>query len=284
MTNDINITVIIPLHVYDNEIRAMLSKAFESVLAQTYDKNLIEILFVVKEGLEEHIKNFLVSEKNNMAKAGMGENVSIIVQDGPTDFASQVNLGVKNAKTKYFTILEFDDEFYRNWFNNAAKQFSFDPMIDVCIPINDYRNAESGELISYGNELVWANAFSNELGVIDKECIETGFDFNLTGAIFSKEDFIQIGGLKPSIQMAFWYEYMLRAANIGQKLYVVPKLGYVHTLKRKGSLMVTYSEKFSEKEANAWFALAKQECLYKEDRGKTPVINLEDKEVDKNGK
>lgn len=278
MNSDINITVIIPLHVYDDEVRGMLSNAFSSVLSQNYDKSLIQIMFVVKKGLEEHIKNFLVSQRNNMVKAGINDNVSVIVQDGPSDFASQVNLGAKNCKTKYFTILEFDDTFYPNWFRNAARQFSFDPMTDVCIPINDYKNAETGSLISYGNELVWANAFSNEIGVIDKDCLETYIDFNLTGAVFSKDDYLKIGGLKPSIQVAFWYEYMLRATNIGQKLYVVPKLGYVHLLKRKGSLMDTYSETIPENEAKAWFALAKQECLYKEDRDKKPNITNKDEE------
>ena len=36
--------------------------------------------------------------------------ISYLKNEGNTDFQSQINLGAKSVKTRFFSILEYDDE------------------------------------------------------------------------------------------------------------------------------------------------------------------------------
>lgn len=264
-----DLTVIIPLHEYNESIATSLVNAIDSVNNQIDDDKNTTILIVAKSDIVPNINNTTSKIKN----------LSILSNDGDTDFCSQINLGVSKCTTKYFSILEFDDAYAPKWFKNAKKYLDNDPSIDICLSLNEYRNSENGELISFGNEMVWASAFSNELGVIDSDCLETKYDFNMTGGIFNTSDFIEIGGLKPSIKVAFWYEFLLRATYKGLKIYVVPRFGYMHILNREGSLMSYYTKTIDAKEGVAWYNLAKREYPFKEDRKKVPNMELEDNEI-----
>ena len=51
-------------------------------------------------------------------------------------------------------------------------------------------------------------------------------------------------------------------------MFVIPKVGYNHTLDRKGSLVNIYKESIGQEESQWWFDLAKREYFYKEDRKK----------------
>ena len=50
-----------------------------------------------------------------------GMNVNRLVWTEEPNFGSQVNFGVENAKTKWVTILEFDDEYSKIWFKNVKR-------------------------------------------------------------------------------------------------------------------------------------------------------------------
>ena len=91
----------------------------------------------------------------------------------------------------------------------------------------------------------------------------------MTGSVFNTDDWNEVGGLKPSIKLTFWYEYMLRATNKDQKIFVVPKVGYNHYMGRKDSLTENYRNNMSKEEQEFWFKLAKKEYFFKEDRNKT---------------
>ena len=108
--------------------------------------------------------------------------------------------------------------------------------------------------------------------IFPKQLEKTGmeyFDFYLTGGVYRTSDWIECGGLKPSIKLTFWYEYLLRATNKGQKVYVIPKLGYKHYLNRPQSLLDIYTHTVDEKESKWWYDLSKEEFIHKEDRNKT---------------
>jgi hypothetical protein len=62
---------------------------------------------------------------------------------------------------------------------------------------------------------------------------------------------------------------LLRLTNKGKKVFVMPKVGYVHMLGREGSLMEQYREQMDADESKFWFDTAKQEYFYKDDRNKT---------------
>lgn len=74
--------------------------------------------------------------------------------------------------------------------------------------------------------------------------------------------------MKPSIKLTFWYEFLLRfvSHSVGGNIFVIPKIGYVHGLGRKGSLLEHYRETVQKEESEFWIKTAKKESFFKEER------------------
>ena len=161
------------------------------------------------------------------------------------------------------------------WFKNVEKYIEYKPEVSVFLPLEELVDYSKNQVIGYGNEAPWASSFSNEIGYIDNDCLQQYFDFYLTGSVFNVEDWKNYGGLKPSIKISFWYEFLLRMTNKGKKVFVIPKLGYKHYVDRENSLYDMYRKTIDEKESSWWFELAKQESNFKEDRNKTYENNDE---------
>jgi hypothetical protein len=88
----------------------------------------------------------------------------------------------------------------------------------------------------------------------------------MTGSIFNTADWKEVGGLKSPIKLTFWYEWLLRATYKGKKVYVIPKVGYVHLLGRKGSIIEEYKKSIDDKESNFWVNVARKDYFYKDVR------------------
>lgn len=245
-----NLVVVIPVHEFNDEVGKLLTNAINSV------QENIEVRVSCKKGLESKIKKYLKD----------WSDIKIITNE-KSDFASLINNGIKNSK--YFSILEYDDEYTPIWFNNVEKYIETMPDVSVFIPLTDIVDFNTKKFSGCGNEAPWASAFSNNIGFIDNDCLRNFFDFYMTGSVFNTDDWNEVGGLKPSIKLTFWYEYMLRATNKDQKIFVVPKVGYNHYMGRKDSLTENYRENMSKEEQEFWFKLAKKEYFFKEDRNKT---------------
>lgn len=145
--------------------------------------------------------------------------------------------------------------------------------VSVFLPINVITNVKTNER-EFMNDIVWASSFSNELGVIDSDGLDLTAAFNLTGGIFKTSDWL---GYKPSIKVAFNYEYLLRATrNKKQKVYVLPKEGYYHGIFRDGSLIATYADEIPNEDTQKWFELAKRECMFDEDHNKGIIKDKDD--------
>lgn len=248
-----SLCVIIPVHEYSEEIEAMLKKAVASVPKE------LEVRVSCKHGLADVIYKGIEDER-----VVVYESEDDTVQ---TDFCTLVNQAV--GDTEWFSILEFDDEYTPLFLDNFRKYEEFYPNVSVFMTMQDVMNFQDGSLISIGNEAPWASSFSNDIGYIDNDCLQGYFDFFMTGAIFNTADWEEVGGLKPSIKAAFWYEFLLRATYKGKKIYVMPKICYKHNLGREGSLYYQYAMELSEKEAKWWTNLAKKEYFYTFDRQKT---------------
>ena len=84
--NKTNISVIMPVHELTEETKTLFSNAVQSVREQIVKPD--ELVIVVPKGSETHtfIKNFDYGDYKS--------SISIIENDGETDFASQINLGV----------------------------------------------------------------------------------------------------------------------------------------------------------------------------------------------
>jgi hypothetical protein len=195
---------------------------------------------------------------------------------GETDYCSQINFGVEHVETEYFAIMEMDDKFNPKWFKMFNDYLPCHEDVGIFLPINVIHNVKTNER-EFVNDMVWAASFSNEIGYIDYECLQHAASFNLTGGIFKTSEWI---GYKPSIKLAFNYEYLLRATNNDKtKVFVIPKEGYYHQLFRPNSLIEQYNNEIPMEETSLWFELAKREHIYSEDR-KQSINALNKKEND----
>jgi hypothetical protein len=137
------------------------------------------------------------------------------------------------------------------------------------LPLTEVVDYETKLPFGYSNEAVWASSFSEELGYYDIQSLEYNLNFNTSGGVFKTEDFKNLGGLKSSMELVFWYEFLLRALYKGKKIFVIPKVGYYHTVNRPDSITNVYANTMSEKEADWWIDLAKKEYFFIKDRNKT---------------
>lgn len=248
-----NIVVIIPIHEFNDNICGLLKNAINSVPQD------IEIRLSCRHDISKQLIENIISKS---------ERKGIVLyesqdENSKTDFATLVNQAVGDSE--WFSILEYDDTYTKIWFDNVKKYIDYEPSVSVFLPLTDLIDFNNKKYIGLGNEAPWATSFSNELGYIDNDCLENYFDFYLTGSVFNTEDWIQNGGLKSSIKITFWYEFLLRMTNKDKKIFVIPKIGYNHSMNRKDSLLSSYVE-IDEKERMRWFGIAKEESQFKEER------------------
>lgn len=203
----------------------------------------------------------------------------IVNKTGACDYCSQINFAVKNVDTEFFSILEYDDTYAKKWFNMFNNYYLSNEGVSVFLPINVVHNAKTDEY-EFVNDIIWSNGFANELGYIDFDCLQASASFNLTGGIFRTSDWL---GYKPSIEVAFNYEYLLRSTNKEQKIFVIPKEGYHHEIFGETSLSTHYLENITENDSMKWFELAKKEYVFDEDRHKG-IANIKENEPAKNEK
>lgn len=256
-----DITVIVPLHVFTEEDRKLLSEALKTV------PEGLGVILSVKEGAE--------------GKTGkLPKNVSVVSSSKGDSFTELVNAAVEHVETKWFSILEYDDTYTDIWLKHMEKHIEFMPDTSIFMCLNDIVDFSTKKYIGFGNEAPWASAFSDEIGHIDLESLNNYFDFYPCGSVFNTDDFKEVGGLKPNLNNVFWYEFLLRAVHNGKDVYVVPKVGYVHHLGREGSMSEKYLKNTSEKEAKYWFSVAKKEYFFKTIRDVKPYSeeNGEDEE------
>jgi len=252
-----NISVILPVHLLTEETKQLFSNAIESVKTQLVRPDELVIVTPKNSETLEFVKSFDYGDYK--------ESVTFAENDGETDFASQVNYGVSVSKSEWFSILEFDDEFASIWFKNVIEHRDAYPNVDLFMPIIvDVDN--TNQFIGFTNEAVWANSFSDELGVLDNNALLTYQNFNTDGMVLRKSTYEEFGGFKPSIKLTFIYEFLLRMTFKDVKVMIVPKFGYKHVNQRDNSLFSTYKETLDPIEARWWLSTAKKEYYFPKDR------------------
>jgi hypothetical protein len=254
-----DITVIIPIHELNGEENVTLLKnALFSVSNQ--ETKADELLIVVPKGsdVEKTLKDFDFEDNKDI--------VRIVSNDGKTDFASQMNFGVSEVKTEWFSILEFDDEYSNKWFTNVVTYREAYDEMDIFMPIIVDINQPDGGFMGLTNEAVWANSFSDELGVLDNNALLSFQNFNIDGIVMKKDVFEDFGGFKSNIKLTFIYEFLLRMTFKDAQVMVIPRFGYKHMNQRPGSLFASYKETMNPVEANWWLSQAKKEYYFDNER------------------
>ena len=251
-----NLTILIPVHKVNADIEKYLERALKSV------PNGVKCSVICPDEIRcELIRTDLFKTFKNW-----------VVVNGETDFCSMVNIGVESCDTEYFSVLEFDDCFTDNMITSMLPYIEVnEPNTKVFLSIQELYDVSQDDMsaVGYINETAWASAFSEEIGYLDIESLEAYYNFNVTGAIIHTETFKSIGGLKPSIKISFWYEFLLRMIYNNHKVYVVPKVCYQHSVNRVDSLTEEYTKTITQEEGAWWIELAQEEYFFNTDRKKT---------------
>ena len=130
----------------------------------------------------------------------------------------------------------------------------------------------------FTNEATFAANVSSEMGILTNETLQSFQNFQISGMVFNKEKYQQVGGLKSNIKLTFGYELFLRLTYNSAKIMTIPKIGYKHMNLREGSIFWNYKngeDRISQDEAKFWIDSAKKECLYTNER----EINYEPQEI-----
>ena len=107
------------------------------------------------------------------------------------------------------------------------------------------------------------------MGILTNETLQTFQNFQISGMVFNKNKFLEMGGIKPNIKLTFGYELFLRLTHNSIKIMTIPRIGYKHINLREGSIFWNYKngeEKMSQDEAKFWIDSAKKEYFYTNNR------------------
>jgi len=252
-----DISVILPIHKLDDSTKLLLNNAINSVKDQTVRPDELVIVVPKNSDASSYVKSFDFGDYK--------DSVSIVENDGNTDFSSQTNFGISKAKSEWVSILEYDDEYAKIWFKNVIEYRKAYENVDIFMPIIvDVDDKQS--FIGFTNEAVWANSFSEELGILDNNALLAYQNFNIDGIVLRKSIIENFGGFKSNIKLTFPYEFLLRMTFQAAKIMVIPKFGYKHVNQRAGSLFASYKETLDGSESRYWLGQAKKEYYHKKDR------------------
>ena len=275
--NKLNISVIIPIEsskhknfdtLFESAVKSVQNQLKTSIKG---DEVVGDIELVLVHSDEESLVSFISEyDFSNI-------NTKFVVNDGETDFSSQVNLGITNASHEWVTILEFDDEISSIWFRNVSHYVDVYHDYEAFLPIVVDTN-EQGVFAGFTNEATFAANMNSEIGVLTNEVLLNYQNFQTSGMVFKKSLFEKYGGFKKSIKLTFVYELLLRLTYNSVNMMTIPRIGYKHSNMREGSIFWNYKNgetPLTQDEITFWIDGAKKEHFCKEDRN----IKFEPSEV-----
>lgn len=255
-----NVTYIIPLKT---------SEALESARIETMFKSILEM-----KGEEKPRVTVICEESmNNLVNENAGKNISLTIINcsQEDDLFTKINKGVYQCLTKYFMIFEPDIWSMEYWKDISDEVMNSDKQCGVVFPLIETYNDEN-KFLGFKNEIVWSPSFDediNNLGCITLSGLEIYKDFDLYGALVKTEDFISVGGLKPSLGVASWYEFCIRLLRNSITLKVAPRVGCCRINQYSENNYVSLLMETPQDKALWLIETAKEESFFKEDREKT---------------
>jgi len=254
-----DVSVILPINSSkQRDFDTLFDRAVKSLQIQLTDINELVIVHTDEDGLKSKLEGYDYS----------GVTVNFIENKGNFDFSSQVNLGVKNAKSKWVSILEFDDEYSSIWFKNVNRFVNAYPEVDAFLPLV-VDTDEKGMFVGFTNEATFAASLNSEIGYLTNDVLMAYQNFQSSGMVIQKETYLENGGFKSSMRFTFVYEFLLRLTYNSVNIMTIPRIGYKHMNLREGSIFWNYkngNEKISDKEVSFWIESAKKEHFFTSDR------------------
>lgn len=238
------ITYIIPLLAWDDEI----SEACRRCLDSLNEKNVV---VVSTDEIYGHVCKLA--------------NVSHVKIGADCSFWEAVNKAAFECMTAYFSVVDFTDIYEGNTRKSVETFISERPGKTVYMPFGVIEN-DKGEAVSFVNELGWNPVLVGEnLGEITRDALGYhGFIYPF--ALINTDRFLALHGFKQSMKAAAWQEFLLRVANHGEGIYVVPKVGFHHRIGDKFSNEALFADELKEGEATWLSGIVDEESRYDDDR------------------
>ena len=259
MKNTLSLSVILPIKSSKaKNFDEYFEKAITSLKNQLIEFEELVIVHSKEESLIEHLESYDFGELN----------VKKILWDKDPNYAEQVNYGIKNAKGRWVSLFEFDDEYSSIWFKNVQEYIESFPEIQMFLPVV-VETDEKGVFAGFTNEATFAANFSQEMGMLTNDTLQEYQNFQTAGSVFKKSIIEDFGGFKSSIKLTFIYEFLLRLTYNSVSIMTIPRLGYKHVNLREGSIFWNYKfgeTKMVEDEVKFWIQTAKREYFFADDR------------------
>ena len=259
MDNKLSLSVILPIKsALAKDFNEYFEKAIKSLQTQQVEFEELVIVHTPEETLVTLLNEY---DFGNI-------NVTKLLWDKEPNYCAQVNFGVENAKGKWVSLFEFDDEYSLIWFKNVKKYMESYPEVQIFLPVvvdTDEKDVFAG----FTNEATFAANFSQEIGYLTNETLLGYQNFQSSGMVIKKSSFEDFGGFKSSMKLTFVYEFLLRMTYNSVKIMTIPKIGYKHVNLREESIFWDYkngSNKLSENEVKFWVSAAKKEYFFTSDR------------------
>ena len=259
MEKKLNLSVILPIKTSKvRDFTEFFEKSIESLINQSVEFSELVIVYSNEEGLVNYINEFDFKKLN----------VKKILWDNEPNYSEQINEGVKNSSSEFVSFFEFDDEYSKVWFKNVLNYTESYPDVDSFLPIVVDVDSKSS-FIGFTNEATFAANFSQEMGFLTHETLMNYQNFQTSGLVIRKSILENFGGFKPSFNLTYGYEFLLRMTYNSVKIMTIPKIGYKHLNLRENSIFWDYkngSKKLTEPEVAFWINSAKREYFFSEDR------------------
>jgi hypothetical protein len=256
-----NITILLPIYKLEDDDKLMLNNAINSVKPFS-EEVLLRIVCPVS----------LTNELETFQKSHEWGDLDVLPFYNTTtnsDFTAQINFGIDNCSTEWFSILEIDDEYKEGWLKLVNEYTEVYKDVEVFLPIIEDVNVE-GKFIGFTNESLWAYGFTEKQGFLDNAILIDFQNFQTSGGLFKTESIKKYGSFKDNIKLTFLYEFLLRLTHNGTIIMGIPKIGYRHVNFRENSLFWKYKNdenlKLTDKEVKFWIETAKKEFFFKNKR------------------
>lgn len=259
MENIVPVSIILPIKSSKvRDFQEFFDKAIQSIKEQLVPVNELVVVHTQEESLIDFINSYDFGDLN----------VQKLLWDKGPNYCDQINYGIENSKSEWVSLFEFDDEYSKIWFKNVKKYIESYPSVDMFLPVVVDTN-DKGVFVGFTNEATFAANFSQELGYLTNETLQSYQNFQTAGSVFKKKLVEDFGGFKPSMKLTFIYEFLLRLTYNSVNIMTIPRLGYKHINLREGSIFWNYKhgeEVMTEDEVKFWIQSAKKEYFFTNDR------------------
>lgn len=137
---------------------------------------------------------------------------------------SVVNRCVEASGSDYVCVCPSGDRLAEKWLRMFAEYLSGREDVSVFLPVVSLSryDSETGFSSMFANDIALATSFADPVGYADYEGMSMYPGFDISGGVFKRSEW---NGMREDMLDEWGYEYLLRAARAGQKIYVVPKIG-----------------------------------------------------------